>query len=153
MRHPNLALLSAVACLVTAGCASKPAAAPLANAESPSTTATRTPLPRGRANLISEDEVRAVTGSVQTALHVVQRLRPTMLRFRSGASTGSDPSSVAAQNELVVYFDSQRLGGVTALGEIMLSQIREIRYLSPSDATTMFGTGHPAGAIQVMPKR
>jgi len=45
------------------------------------------------------------------------------------------------------------MGGVRALDDIILSQIREIRYLNAGDATTLFGTGNSAGAIQVMGKR
>jgi hypothetical protein len=138
------------------GCASKPAnsvpgAAPQAAAP-PSTQSTA--LPRGRANLISEAEITAVAGSnLNTAMQVIQRLRPAMLRFRAATTTNTDPSTVGASDNVVVYLDSQRMGGLQALGEIMLSQIREIRYLSPSDATTVFGTGHPAGAIQVVGRR
>jgi hypothetical protein len=138
------------------GCTSKPASSVPRAAPQPSSAPSTqsTALPRGRANLISEAEITAVAGSnLNTAMQVIQRLRPAMLRFRSGASTGSDPSSVAASNDVIVYLDSQRMGGLQALGEIMLSQIREIRYLSPSDATTVFGTGHPAGAIQVVGRR
>jgi hypothetical protein len=156
MRVPFAGLCLTLLTTALDGCASKPVnsvpgAAPQA-AAAPSTLSTA--LPRGRANLISEEEITAVAGSnLNTAMQVVQRLRPTMLRFRSGASSGNDQSSVAASNEVVVYLDSQRMGGLQALGEIMLSQIREIRYLSPSDATTVFGTGHPAGAIQVVGRR
>jgi hypothetical protein len=42
---------------------------------------------------------------------------------------------------------------VRALEDITLSQILEIRYLSANDATTLFGTGNTAGAIQVVGKK
>ena len=45
------------------------------------------------------------------------------------------------------------MGGIGALGDITRPQIREIRYLNASDATTLFGTGNTAGAIQVLGKR
>ncbi|MCC7052738.1 MAG: hypothetical protein IT355_05685 [Gemmatimonadaceae bacterium] len=110
--------------------------------------------PKGRANLITEEEI-AAGGTFQNAMEVVQRLRPAMLRVRSGSmSSGSGMSSMdVGSNELSVYLDNQRLGGADALKEIMLSQFREIRYLSANDATTLFGTGHQAGAIQVVGRR
>jgi hypothetical protein len=114
------------------------------------------PKPKGRANLISEEEIAALGGTVQTAYGIVQRLRPAMMRVRSGnTSTEAAGSSTmdAGANEIAVYLDNQKMGGVRALEEITLSQIKEIRYLSASDATTLFGTGNMAGAIQVIGKR
>lgn len=110
---------------------------------------------KGRANLITEEEIATAGTGLQTAFLVVQRLRPQMLRVRSGStSSGSGNSSVdVGSNEMMVYLDSQRVGGVDALREIQSSAIREIRYLNASDATTLFGTGHMAGAIQVVTKR
>jgi hypothetical protein len=119
-------------------------------------TARSVVLPRGRANLISEAEIQSLVGSVTTALEVVQRLRPAMLRSRNSSTTGNNgarSSSASSANEPHVYFDGQPMGGLRSLSEIMISQIREIRYLTPNDATTMFGTGNPAGAIQVFGRR
>lgn len=109
---------------------------------------------KGRANLITEDEITTAGTGLQNAFLVVQRLRPQMLRVRSG-STSSDGGGGMNVNstELLVYLDSQRVGGVDALREIQSDTIREIRYLNASDATTLFGTGHMAGAIQVVSKR
>ena len=111
--------------------------------------------PKGRANLITEEEIAFLGGTIQTAYGIVQRLRPAMLRVRSGnASQSSDGGSTdVGANEIMVYLDNQKLGGVRALEDITLSQIKEIKYLSASDATTLFGTGNSAGAIQVVGKR
>jgi hypothetical protein len=112
--------------------------------------------PKGRADLITEEEIAYQSGTLQTALDVVQRLRPAMLRVRSGsASSSSGGMSSTSDNptEISVYFDNQRMNGVRALQDVMLSQIKEIRYLSANDATTLFGTGNMAGAIQVISKR
>ena len=79
-----------------------------------------------------------------------------MLRTRaSSTSTQTDGvSSVdAVSGEIQVYLDNQKMGGIGALGDITRPQIREIRYLNASDATTLFGTGNTAGAIQVLGKR
>lgn len=114
------------------------------------------PKVKGKANLISEEEIAALGGTVPTAYGIVQRLRPAMLRVRSGSissETGGSTSMDASANEIQVYLDNQKMGGVRALDEITLSQIKEIRYLNSSDATTLFGTGNTAGAIQVVGKR
>ena len=60
------------------------------------------------------------------------------------SSTSDNPT------EISVYFDNQKMNGVRALQDITISQIKEIKYLSASDATTLFGTGNTAGAIQVI---
>ena len=112
--------------------------------------------PKRRNNVISEEEIAALGGSVQTALAIVQRLRPAMLRSHaSSISSQSDGSSSADATllEVQVYLDNQKMGGMNALADITLAQIREIRYLNASDATTLFGTGNMAGAIQVIGKR
>jgi hypothetical protein len=113
--------------------------------------------PKRRSNVISEDEIAALGGAVQNALGLVQRLRPAMLRSRASSTTSgqSDGNSSmdAAMPEVQVYFDNQKMGGINALADIALAQIREIRYLNASDATTLFGTGNTAGAIQVIGKR
>jgi len=109
-----------------------------------------------KANLISEEEIAALGGTIQTAYGIVQRLRPAMFRIRSGTAARESNGSSAIDtgtNEIMVYLDNQRMGGVRALDDITLSQLREIRYLNASDATTLFGTGNSAGAIQVIGKR
>jgi hypothetical protein len=112
--------------------------------------------PRPKANLISAEEIATLDGTIQTAYGVVQRLRPAMLRVRSGSTSRSDngmTSIDASANEVQVYLDNQKMGGLRALEDITISQILEIKYLSPNDATTLFGTGNTAGAIQVVGKK
>ncbi len=141
-----------------AGCASKPGPtatpAPATRAAPQSTRAVA--LPRGRADLITEAEIAAAGGNLQTAFEIVQRLRPTMMRLRAGTTTGSSDgrsSTNVSSARIMVYLDNQPMGGIDALREIMTSQVREIRYLNANDATTLFGTGHQAGAIQVLGKK
>jgi hypothetical protein len=102
---------------------------------------------RGSANVITEAEIAAA--NVNNAYEAIQRLRPTMLRGRGSASS-SDQSGTQG---LVIYVDGSPLGGVQALGNISALNVREIRYLNASDATTRFGTGHPVGAILVTTRR
>ena len=150
-----LAMFTAAA---AAGCASKPGQTttpvPATRAATPSTRAVS--MPRGRADLITEAEIAAAGGNLQTAFEIVQRLRPTMMRLRAGTTTGSSDgrsSTNVSSARIMVYLDNQPMGGIDALREIMTSQVREIRYLNANDATTLFGTGHQAGAIQVLGKK
>jgi hypothetical protein len=110
---------------------------------------------KGSANVITEDEIAALGESVQTAFGVVQRLRPAMLRVRTGQTSSPGASngigsSDAASADVSVYLNGQRLGGLSSLDQITVQQIRQIRYFNANDATTLFGTGNTGGAIQVI---
>lgn len=113
------------------------------------------PKPKPRANLITADEIEAVGGTIDNAYVLVQRLRPAMLRARSASMNMSNDASSSSldRNSVQVYLDNQSMGGIEGLRNIQVSQIREIRLLSASDATTLFGTGNAGGAIQVIGRR
>ncbi len=102
---------------------------------------------RGNSNLIVAAEISAA--GVTNALEAVQRLRPAMLRGR--ASQGfSDTQSNAG---IVVYVDGIQAGGVSTLANVSAMDVKEIRFINASDATTRFGTGHPMGAILVVTRK
>ncbi len=143
-------------CVFTTGVMSAVAPAHLAAQDSAATAAAAKKPPKGRANLITEEEIAFLGGTIPTAYGIVQRLRPAMLRVRGGtasSSSGGTSTMDVGATEIAVYLDSQKMGGIRALEDITLSQIKEIKYLSASDATTLFGTGNSAGAIQVVGKR
>jgi hypothetical protein len=50
---------------------------------------------------------------------------------------------------VMVYVDGTKVGGVQELKRIPAQDIREIRFLSASEAQQRYGIGHAAGAIQV----
>lgn len=112
------------------------------------------PARRGNANLITEAEVQAILGQATNAYDIVERLRPQMLRPR-GTSMGarSDGTGAAVQIGIVVYMDDVRVGEVGNLRTVLATQVREIRFISATDATQRWGTGHGSGAIQVVSKR
>jgi hypothetical protein len=103
--------------------------------------------------MIPEAEI-AATG-LQTLYEVIERLRPSMLRTRgqvgrlSGA-TGSEPG--ASNSGIKVYLNGTGVGDISMLRTIQASSVKQVQYLSSSDATTRFGTGHDAGAILVTSK-
>jgi hypothetical protein len=80
-----------------------------------------------------------------------------------GGAAGGDPSEGQNSNlggrrapedvGILVYIDRQRYGQVTALREIPIAQVAEIRFLTASEANSEFGMGHPDGLIQIVTKR
>lgn len=91
-------------------------------------------------NLITAEEIAEV--QVFTAWDAIQQLRPAFLRGRYSMS--ADAVSLP-----IVYVDGLRYGGAEELRRIRAVDVATIRFLSPSDATTRFGTGHTGGALLV----
>jgi hypothetical protein len=117
---------------------------------SASGTASSAQVRRGGQNLITSDEITQSGAGMETAFDIVQRLRPTMLRSRA---TTFGSNNQGQQVPVVVYSDDVRLGTVENLRTIPATQVREIRYISATDATQRWGTNHSSGAIQVITKR
>lgn len=99
-------------------------------------------------NVISAEEIDA--SSASNAYEVIQRLRPSFLRTRGAVHGTPGATNAMEMVDLVVYLNENRLGGSDQLRQISTSDIREIRYFNSSEATTKWGTGHSAGAIQVV---
>lgn len=76
----------------------------------------------------------------------IQRLRRTWLR-RRGAQTAYN-----LDNRPAVYVDGVRMG-FRELEGISDNYVERISLLSPTDATTRFGTNHTAGAIMIVTRR
>lgn len=102
--------------------------------------------PRSRADLITQEQIEA--NSFETALDIVRSLRPSWLRNR--------PSSInnPEAGEVEVYVDGVRMiGGPDSLRQLRAETVRQLQFMTPSDATTRFGTGHAGGAILVTTHR
>ena len=99
-------------------------------------------------NVISTEEI--VESSAANAYEVIQRLRPNFLRTRGAVHGTPGGANAMEMLDLVVYLNENRLGGSDQLRQISTNDIREIRYFNSSEATTKWGTGHSAGAIQVV---
>lgn len=78
-------------------------------------------------------QAELATVSVSTAYDVLERLRPLWLR-----SAGPRSRSARLVTEVVVITDGQYFGNLGSLRQIPASVIREIRYLSGSEATNAF---------------
>ncbi len=79
---------------------------------------------------------------------LIQSERPFWLRSR-GAITAQASDEGIQDFPLVVYIDNTRHGTLQDLVTIPTHGITEVRRLSPREATTRFGTGHPRGAILI----
>lgn len=102
--------------------------------------------PGRQRDLITMEEIQRSTGS--TAYEVIEMLRPEMLRTRGSASMRTADPEYA-----VVYVDGVRTGGLETLRNVPREMLQEIRYINAADATTLYGTGHGGGAIQVRTRR
>ncbi len=98
--------------------------------------------PRGSRTVISREELADLPAQ-QNVLQAVRRLRSTWLRTR-GRSTAQ------GVNEIMVYSDGVRLGGLDILESRPLDGIVEIRFHNGRDATTRWGTGVGAGVIELI---
>jgi hypothetical protein len=88
----------------------------------------------------------------QDAYEAVKRIRPHWLQARApneirreGPTEGNFVPRAADQVQL--YLDATRLGDVTALRQIQVRAVLDIRFLNGNDATTRYGIGHTAGAL------
>lgn len=81
------------------------------------------------------------TVHVRTAYEAVQQLRPQFLRWTRGPEHSADG--------LVVYVDGVRRGGVEELNHLPAALVREIRFLTAMEATTLYGMGHTVGALDI----
>lgn len=99
---------------------------------------------RGTGDITREELDREVYTS---AHHAIERLRRSWLR-RRGARTPNNPD-----NRPLVYVDGVRVGPIEELFAISAEYIARISLLSPTDATTRFGTGHASGAIVISTRR
>lgn len=101
--------------------------------------------PSRQRDLITSAEIAEL--NVATAFDVVRQLRPEYLRSRGTMSIRESQGEYA-----VVYMNGMRLGGPEQLHQIRASDVQTIRYISASDATTRWGTGHTGGVIEVTVK-
>ena len=97
-------------------------------------------------DLISEQEIRAAPDASQTALSLVEQLRPNWLRQRGASST----RSVTPPPQ--VYVSGLKRGGPSTLADVARASIKEIQHLRGTDASQRYGMGHESGAILVILK-
>ena len=74
------------------------------------------------------------------ALQAIERLRPRWLQSRAG-------------DQVQLYVDGSRRTNVRDLQSMRVSEIEQMEFMSASDATTRYGTGHAGGAVLVTSRR
>ena len=132
-------LLAALVVAAAPGCASSSGGTGASQQASPAAR-------RGSSDRITQEELATI--DVQNALQAVQRLRPSFLQNRGGASS----SITQGPQDVVVYVDQTRMGGPNTLAQIPITDVKEIQHLSGTDATQRYGTGHGSGVIIVIRK-
>lgn len=104
----------------------------------------QTARPRPRDD-ITRSELEQVLS--ESAYNAIEQLRPSWL-FHRRTPTPTNPNPTPT-----VYVDRARLRGIAELHTIPVEDVERIQFLTASDATTLFGTGHLWGAIIVTTRR
>jgi hypothetical protein len=105
-------------------------------------TPSRTSQPSGRANVLTQDEIRR--SNLANAYDIVSTLRPRWMQTR-GADSFQRPT------EIQVYVDNTRLtNGLNGLREISSLAISKMEWVNPIDASARWGLDHGQGAIVVI---
>jgi hypothetical protein len=103
-----------------------------------------TPIPeraeRGGRAVLTHTEIHAT--NLADAFAVVQSLRPQWLRTPGANSFG-------ASDQVQVYLDGNRMGGIDQLRQIATRSIMSMQYLTGLEAAQRWGLNHGAGAIVV----
>ncbi len=102
---------------------------------------------RGNSNVITAAEIEGARADIMSAYDLVALLRPMMLRPRNLTAGAQGAGTTFG---VVVYAGETRLGDIEQLRTVMRGTVREIRYVSATDATTRWGTGHSHGVIHVL---
>lgn len=115
--------------------AAAPAVAPV-QAEAPAARRPR----RDRSKITAEEMADRTEADL---LSYLQGARPQWLRVRG-------KGSINMSEQVWVYRDGVKIGGVGALRQIRLNEIREIQHMDGPQATQRYGLDHGAGAIFVL---
>lgn len=94
--------------------------------------------------LLTADEIAKT--SAANAYDAVRMRRPEFLMPRARRSPNATTRPAARP---VVYVNEVYHGDVESLGDILIRDVKEIRYLDPEEATLMYGSDHVAGVINV----
>ena len=97
-------------------------------------------------SVITQEELDALPAL--TVFQAIERLRPSWLRGRVTTVRGATSERYFPH----VFVDRVPTGDLEVLNRMNALDVREIRFLSASDATTRYGTGYPGGLIEVFTK-
>jgi len=97
--------------------------------------------PRRSSSVITEAEFEEVV-TIGNLYDAIERLRSPWLRSRGGRS-----------GYPVVFVNGTRFGEIDSLRSLQVGDVASARLMSAGDATTLYGTGYPAGIIDVRTRR
>jgi hypothetical protein len=92
---------------------------------------------------LQTDELMSL-GHSASLYDVIERLRHQWLEPRA-----MDPVLPDAIDQISVYADSRRLGGVNELRYIQVRNVKSARFIPPREASALYGPGHASGVIVV----
>jgi hypothetical protein len=110
------------------------------------TTPSTRPLTTVRREVLTAGEI--VAARVTDVYQAVAQLRPEFLNRRS-----IEPLPPGRQPAIAVYLNDMPIGGEEALRSIPLDEVRQIRYMTRTQAEFRWGRVHPRGAIVVQTAR
>ena len=96
---------------------------------------------RRSASMITEAEFDEVV-TIGNLYEAIERLRSAWLRSRGGRS-----------GLPVVFVNGTRFGEIDSLRALQVGDVASARLMNAGDATTLYGTGYPAGIIDVRTRR
>lgn len=94
-----------------------------------------------RSDLLTREQL--LDSNYPSLFEAIQALRSNWLRAR-GVDSIQGPA-----NEVIVYVDDQRLGGIYHLRSIATSSVARVRRFSAAEASARWGLGHGAGVLAV----
>ena len=113
--------------------------------------------PKADRNKITSEEIRS--RSAATVYDLIRSKRPNWLSVRGSATFetrtvrdpygSSQPMTVGAPPEIIVYVDDVRRGSQEVLRSMSTEEVESIERLDASSATQRFGTGHEHVAILI----
>lgn len=97
----------------------------------------------GDPDVLTRAQITDEAPGAATAWDAVRRLRPNWLRVRD----------LSRSNVRPVLVDGNRHGDTSALREIQVHLVQEIRFFDPNDATLRYGPQYGNGVIVVTTRR
>ena len=141
----------AVAGTIAASCASSGSTGSTNGGDAPPPAASvqqSATAPRTGGMVITAEQIAKT--NARDAYEAILRTRPQLLRGKGAENptSGDDSGTLPA-----VYLNDVSFGSIGMLRQIPAASIAEIRFISASDATTRWGTGHAYGVINVLTKQ
>jgi hypothetical protein len=142
MLTKSFRLLLVVGLSSMGACGNRPTAA------APGTTGAPEPAIRRDPNVITEQEMSDPSVASGDALSAVRKLRPNFLQTRG---TGSIQNKNAGS--IHVSINNGPLLTLSDLSGMRATDVKEVRYISASDATQRFGTAAGTGGVLLVKTR